>query len=69
MGLGSIFDRATGVPYPPIADFFTSIAVLSMFLAVLGGIIVAFGLFWGRWVWSIILGVLFAVGTFILFSF
>ena len=66
-GVGSMFDRASGIPYPPVADFFASIALLSMFLATIGGIIVAFGLFWGRWLWGIIVGVLFAVGTFILF--
>jgi len=62
-----MFDRASELPYPPIADFFLSISLVSMFLAVVGVIIVAFGLFWGRWLWGMIVGVLFAIGTFVLF--
>jgi len=67
LGIGSMFDRAAELSYTPVADFFASITLLSMFLAIVGVIIIAFGLFWGRWLWGMILGVLFAIGTFILF--
>jgi len=70
MGFGSWFRtfensewiRAT---IPIVSDFFREIHVLSIALVLAGSVIAVYGLFWGRWIISTVLGLSFAIGVFV----
>ena len=69
MGLGSWFSaigRSNWVHtnLAKVAEFFAGLTTVNMFLVIVGSVILAFGLLWGRWLAASILGLLFAVGAF-----
>ena len=49
-----------------LSDFLVGGATVIQFLIIIGAVLFAFGLFWGRWILAIIFGVLFALGIYVL---
>jgi hypothetical protein len=71
LGLGSWFTSLSRSQWiianiPIVADFFSGISPISMVLGVVGAVIVAFGLLWGRWILAGLVGILFALGVFVI---
>ena len=71
LGIGSWLSRIEKSEWirstaPGVAEWFASLNVLWMLLVIVGAVVVAFGIFWARWIWAVILGFLFAVGAYII---
>jgi len=50
----------------PLASFLSSYAAIIQLFIIIGAVIVAFGLFWGRWGLAILFGVLFSLVVYVL---
>ena len=51
---------------PSLSDAMASAAAVIQLIVIIGAVIVAFGLFWGRWILAIIFGSLFALVIYVL---
>ena len=51
---------------PWLSSAFSGAVVLLQIVVLTGAVIIAFGIFWGRWILAVIFGILFAVGIYTL---